>query len=305
MRQILFKKSICSSLKVALVLVGLTTHFSYANNYSVEVANRFSTIYSESEVVSAQQLKERYLNSGSTGLDIFKNRIKSEEYLANAIALNPQHYEKAIAICLPVVNEIRSEAEAILSRLNIYLNMTEEMSISFLFGANNTGGTASSKGVAIALEVICQQINTPKEAKKILLNYIAHEIVHVFQYRVSKRKDFNFTLLDLSLIEGVADLIAEEVLIDQYVLDTTRNEYGEIHEAQLWKKFQLTMFGMNYAPWMYSTPKDNRPIDLGYWMGKKIALAYMQQHENKKEALSQLLALEDSKKILKQSGYNP
>lgn len=78
------------------------------------------------------------------------------------------------------------------------------------------------------------------------------------------RNDFNFTLLELSLIEGIADLIASEVLTDKYILETKRAKYGESHEAELWEEFQPTMFSHNHASWIYSAQKENRPLDLGY-----------------------------------------
>jgi hypothetical protein len=304
MSQILLNR-LKNTFKVLFIIIGFTSAYSFAGSYNTEEATRFSKIFAGNALPTASQLKDRYLSLGDEGLNIFQSRIKSEEYLAKAIKTNPRHYEKAIAICLPVADEITSEAELIINSVGSYLNMTTDLTISIIFGANNTGGTANANGIAIALEVICQQVESAEQAKKVLLSYIAHEIVHVYQYRVSKRKSLNFTLLELSLIEGVADLIANEVLHGNYVLETDRVKYGKAHEASLWDEFQLTMFEMNYAPWMYSASLEGRPIDLGYWVGKRIASSFKVQHQSKKAALRELLILEDASQILKESGYSP
>jgi uncharacterized protein YjaZ len=78
----------------------------------------------------------------------------------------------------------------------------------------------------------------------------------------------------LSLIEGVADLVASEILGDNYMLGIEREKYGTQNEMLLWQEFKPYMHGMNYVPWMYSKPIGERPIDMGYWVGKRIAKAY-------------------------------
>lgn len=43
-------------------------------------------------------------------------------------------------------------------------------------------------------------------------NYLAHELVHVTQYRLTKRTDFRFNLLEMALLEGSADYVATLLL---------------------------------------------------------------------------------------------
>ena len=293
-----------STTKLFLIMIGFFSHNTYANLYNTETAKIFASIYSDGKATSSQ-LDNIYLNQKSEGLNIFKGRIRNAKHLADTVSENQRLYEKAISLCLPVANQISQEVETTVDMVSSYLNMSNDVSVDIIFGANNTGGTASPKGIAIALEVICQQVETTEEAKLVILSYVAHEVVHVYQYRQNKRSDFNFTLLELSLIEGVADLVASEILGDNYMLDIEREKYGTQNEVLLWQEFKPYMHGMNYAPWMYSKPIGERPIDMGYWVGKSIAKAYSEQYSKKQIAFHKLLVLEDSKAILKYSRYNP
>lgn len=290
--------------KLLLIMIVFFAHNAYANSYNTETANIFASLYSAGKATSSQ-LENMYLNQKSEGLNIFKGRIRDSKHLVGTVNENPRLYKKAISLCLPVANQISQEVEATVDKVSSYLNMSNDLSVDIIFGANNTGGTASPKGIAIALEVVCQQVETTEEAKLVILSYVAHEIVHVYQFRQSKRSDFNFTLLELSLIEGVADLVASDTLGDNYMLDIDREKYGTQNEMQLWQEFKPNMHGMDYGPWMYSKPIGERPIDMGYWVGKSIAKAYSEQYSNKQIAFNKLLVLEDSKAILKHSGYNP
>ncbi|WDE07701.1 hypothetical protein SG34_012860 [Thalassomonas viridans] len=258
-----------------------------------------------SKALSPQLLKSRYLNHDTPGLRIFKARIKNEQSLAQAVDKHNKLYERAINVCLPAALDVSDQANDIIEQVGAYLGTANDIPVSIIFAANNTGGTANAGGIALALEVICQQAETPEQAREVILSYIAHETVHVFQYRLSKRKDFNFTLLELSLIEGAADFIANEATGHGDILEMDRSHYGKLHEARLWAEFSPVMNQMKYAPWMYSVPEDGRPNDLGYWVGKQIAAAYVRQSQNKASALHKLLVLEDAVEIVEESGYNP
>jgi len=84
-----------------------------------------------------------------------------------------------------------------------------------------------------------------------------------------------------------------------------RHEYGLKHEAKLWAEFKLVMNGNTLKPWMYDRKSNGRPSDLGYWIGKRIALAYYEQSSDKSQALKHLLTFDDPNVILATSGYNP
>ena len=112
----------------------------------------------------------------------------------------------------------------------------------------------------------------------------------------------NPTLLQQSIIEGSADFIGE--LISGENLNKDANDYGNRNEERLCKEFVMRMDSSNYIDWMYGVSgKDDRPNDLGYWMGYKITEQYFKKSADKKQAIREILDIKDYKEFLQKSGY--
>lgn len=66
------------------------------------------------------------------------------------------------------------------------------------------------------------------------------------------------------------------------------------------------MDSKDLSAWLYNgvgTPQ--KPGDLGYWVGYRIAKAYYQHATDKRAALAAVLALHDPRAILPRSGWKP
>jgi uncharacterized protein YjaZ len=137
---------------------------------------------------------------------------------------------------------------------------------------------------------------------------VAHELAHTQQHyprwgMLTGGPSFlRASVLRQSLTEGVADVVAEAL-----TGEPKRNEYGEAHEAELWIEFQRDMHSHDYDRWLYngrkpSTGKD-RPGDLGYWMGYRIAKAYYDRIPDKALGIHDLLNIQDFDALLQASGY--
>jgi hypothetical protein len=64
------------------------------------------------------------------------------------------------------------------------------------------------------------------------------------------------------------------------------------------------MDSTNYGDWLYGVSgKDDRPNDLGYWMGYKITEQYFKKSSDKKNAVKEILDIKDFKSFLNKSGY--
>ena len=110
------------------------------------------------------------------------------------------------------------------------------------------------------------------------------------------------TLLQQSIIEGSADFIGE--LMTGEHLNKEANDYGNRNEEKLCKEFVTKMESTSYIDWMYGVSgKDDRPNDLGYWMGYKITEQYFKKAADKKQAIKEILDIKDYKEFLKKSGY--
>lgn len=277
-----------------------------ANEFILDDAERFASLLSRNFSPNEKQIKIKYLDLGTKGIDIFTpNRIEDEKNLALAISENPKAYEKGINICLPAARNSINDAEAILKKIQNLLGQKKSAPTFILFGANNSGGTANSEGLSLGLEVICRPVDTKKEAKEEILGFVAHEIVHVYQSRNANKKTENFTLLRQALVEGFADFVANVALGKITKSESERHNYGLKNEALIWSEFKVVMLGKDLKPWMYGAGKDDRPNDLGYWLGKRIAKAYYENADDKKQALNKLLYLDDPESILLASAYDP
>ena len=277
-----------------------------ANEYILDDAERFSTLFSITSLPTEKQIKAEYLTLGSKGIDIFTpHRIQNEKKLALAISANPQAYKKGLEICLPAARNITSEAKQVLKRVQELLAQKHSAPTFILFGADNSGGTATSEGFSLGLEVICRLPETEEEAEEEILGFIAHEIVHVYQSRNINVQTKNVTLLRQALIEGFADFVANIVLGKITQAENERHHYGLKNEALIWSEFKDVMLGSELKSWLYGPGIKGRPNDLGYWLGKRIVKAYYEKSDNKKQALKKLLSLDDPEFILRASAYDP
>ncbi len=277
-----------------------------ANDFILDDAERFATLFTHTPELDEKQIKNKYLNLGTKGVEIFTpNRIKNEKNLMRSISENSAAYKKGIDICLPAARNISSDAKQVLNDVKTLLEQEESAPTYILFGADNTGGTATEEGLSLGLEVLCRFSETEDEAKEIILSFVAHEVVHVYQARLSENINQKYTLLHMALMEGFADFIANIVLGKINQSEIERHSFGVKNESVIWAEFKAVMNGENFKPWMYGSGGEGRPKDLGYWLGKRIAQAYYEKSDDKKKALTELLYIKDPQSILLASGYNP
>ena len=89
--------------------------------------------------------------------------------------------------------------------------------------------------------------------------------------------------------------------------------YGHLLSATRGRELELeTAFAADMdkkaegSAWLYNglgTPE--RPGDLGYWVGYRIAKAYYRQAKDKKAAVREIIEIDDAKGFLAKSGWKP
>ena len=159
-----------------------------------------------------------------------------------------------------------------------------------MIGAYNSGGTFNEDGLFIGAEKQSDINNVPY--------IVAHELIHFQQ----KNWMENPTLLQQSIIEGSADFIGE--LISGRNINQEANDYGNRNEERLCREFVSRMDSANYIDWLYGVSgKDDRPNDLGYWMGYKITEQYYRKSVDKKQAIIEITDIKDYKEFLQKSGF--
>ncbi|MEW7850406.1 DUF2268 domain-containing putative Zn-dependent protease [Massilia aurea] len=273
-------------------------------------ALRFAQLMKEGAVPKAADLQRGYLDGAGMGVRIFTPiRIVDANRLARVVAAKPDLYRQAIRDCLPQLPALRSDLRAIYLAFAGLLPERPLPPIKVVFGAGNSGGTASAEAQVIGLEVTCALGATPEQFRTTMRGFFAHETVHTWQRDVTLQAQAD-PMLTQALIEGVADYLASIVTGEVPSLD--RDKWAREREAWLWQEFQRdrqAVLADNDSPrfkrWFanYGIAPEGWPIEAGYWIGMRIAEAYVARAPDKRAAMNELIELRDPVGILNASGY--
>lgn len=231
-----------------------------------------------------------YIDIGSAGVKGFiPNRIKSAAHLFETVKRRQTDYTNVRATTL-LMKEKEKQCRSAFYALKYWYPEAQFPPVYFVIGAFNSGGTFNEEGVFIGAE---------KQTDLNSIPYIvAHETIHFQQ----KNWPENPTLLQQSITEGSADFLGE--LISGGNINQKAMDYGNKNEERLCREFVAKMDSTNYIDWLYGVSgKDDRPNDLGYWIGYRITQAYFKNSTDKKKAVKEILDIKDHKAFLNKSGY--
>lgn len=280
-------------------------------------ALRFAHLMKDGTAPTADMLQRDYLDGAGRGVEIFTPmRIVDAQRLARAVAAKPENYRYAIRECLPQLPALRSDLRAIYLAYAGLLPERPLPAIHIVFGAGTSGGTARADAQVIGLEVTCLPGTTPAQFRTTMRSFFAHETVHTWQGDDTPQALAD-PLLSQSLREGVADYLAS--LVTGEVPDLPRDAWARQREAWLWQEFQRDRQAMladsdslhkpmaspRFRRWFanYGSAPEGWPYEAGYWVGMRIAEAYLARAHDKHAAVRELLELRDPGAILKASGY--
>jgi hypothetical protein len=253
----------------------------------------------------------------------FYERSAAEELL-HALAQYPRYYAAVRATTLQVDtnSHVTQGIRRGLTRLTEMYPEARFPNVYFLIGTLSTGGTTAQSGMLIGTEQSASDAATPLDelpdwAKKnfpthtfaALVGLVVHEAVHTQQKPMPPGQ--HDTLLRHALGEGIADLLAE-LAVGPWAANSPRQIYGSAHEHAVWLDFQdeMAIAGDSIiSQWMYNgmlpADKNHGAVDIGYWVGYRIAGAYYARAKDKRAAVRDLLLLNNPEQILAASRYNP
>lgn len=254
---------------------------------------------------SAAALQSGYLDAGSDGVRQFiPKRIVSAEKLAETISQKREVYEQARQ-CAAKVPEARNRIALSLDKLVELYPEANLAPVTMLIGRANTGGTTDKSGVLIGVETICMANWLNPDFGDRLVQLVAHEYGHIQQTHleeIEKRNDGKPTLLDLSLGEGIAELVGE--LTSGSIANVHVERFVRGRELEVEREFLAEMKQTEHSRWLFNgAGTADRPGDLGYWVGYRIARQYYERAKDKRAALRELLTMEDPQVILDRSGW--
>lgn len=269
---------------------------------------------------SSDAFQAEYLNRASSGLrDFIQSRNVTAASLAGMVRAYPRYFADIRASTLRLANDA-----AIQSRLRDGYRTIKSMyppavfpPVTFLIGRFSTGGTTSTNGMLVGLEFFAVTPTTPLDELgqfqrdnvrplDSLPVIVAHEHAHVLQGRAGGiMSKSTKTLLDQALLEGSADYVA--YLVTGSNINARLWSYAIPREAALWAEFKAAMHGTDLSRWLYNqgSASTDRPGDLGYFIGYRIAESYFDRTADKAAALRAIIEVGNADLFLSQSGYSP
>ena len=252
----------------------------------------------------------------------FAEQSAAEELL-HALRAYPRYYAavRPTTLSVDTNSRITQGVRRGLKKLAALYPEARFPTIYFLIGTLSTGGTTAQSGMLMGTEQSASdpttpldelpdwaQKNLPTHTFEHLVGLVVHEAVHTQQKPAPAGQQDN--LLRHALGEGIADFLAE-LAVGPWIANAPRQIYGRAHEHDVWVDFQNEMQGgdSTIRMWMYNgmvpPEKNHGAIDIGYWVGYRIAGAYYARAADKRAAVRELLELRDPEAILRASGYAP
>lgn len=250
---------------------------------------------------TAAQLQE-YIDGGSAGLRVFaQQRRTTGARIAEAIAQAPETYTQARRCVEPLPRVRRRLADAVATLGRLYPE-ARLPAVTIAVGRGKPVGIGSPvTGVQIGLEALCATEYLNPDVEERFVHVIAHEFAHV-QQATELTDGENLTVLEASLMEGVAELAAE--LTSGKVAYTHLPALVAGREAAIEAAFLRDKDQRDLSGWIGGGTAE-QPGDLGYWVGYRIARAYYDKAPDKRRALRELLETRDAPAILAASGWRP
>ena len=254
--------------------------------------------------------RDEYLEKGSEGLKEFNTlRIGSSCNLLSSIERSRDYYEALREPSLRV-KTFEPQVRASFRRLQELYPDAVFPDVYFVIGRMSSAGTLSPKGLYVGVDMFGankpgitdglsdwhRAVIGPIERIPVV---VVHESIH---YQQKYPSDTPRTLLAAAINEGAADFIA--ALATGGNINEHLHTYADPIEEELWKEFEKEMDGTKISNWLYQGEEaKDRPADLGYYMGYKIAESYYKHADDKKAAVREILEIKDFKAFLEKSRY--
>lgn len=251
------------------------------------------------------QLERDYLARATPSLVEFaKLRRVTAQSIADRLAKDPAIYENAKA-CMAVLPAVRTRLAASFRTFAELYPEARFPPVAIVVGRGKPVGTANRDGLYIGLEALCAAEFMNPDLEDRFVHVIAHEYGHIQQPGSEfEEGDPSVTVLRVSLLEGVAELIAE--LTSGSVGNPGLTRWTQGKETEIETAFVRDMDSTDLSKWAYNyRPGADQPYDLGYWVGYRIAKAYYLHSNDRRAALKRLIELDDPRAILAASRWTP
>lgn len=272
---------------------------------------------------SINTIQEHYLDRATDGLKEFqKVRYFAAEFYIERIKMYKKFYESVRNNTL-----LFSESEdlpSIISEINKIYPESTPAKIALVVGPMSTGGTISNNYLLIGIEMISGDKNcevseiknenlksdilsriNQKDVLFFVKETIAHEYIHTQQKSVNKNA-CQCILLEHVIKEGVASFISEKLIMKRNAEVQNRAAiYVNENEKKLWEEMKNQLCTNDLSNWLFNASQSkDRPGDLGYRIGYKIAEAYYENAIDKQDAIKEMIEMDNPLLFLDKSRYD-
>jgi Predicted Zn-dependent protease (DUF2268) len=275
---------------------------------------RFWKAYDKALAATSEEraaiFQKDYIDSGTVGLkDLARYGRLDAKILAEKIESHQNFYAAIRPLTLRIEQQ-QGEMIAAFHKLKEVYPAAIFPEVYFVISQLSSGGMPSDNGLIMGAEMFMRATGIPTseltdwqksaiaEPREIPW-LVAHESIH-FQQKYPPKP----SLLCQCLNEGSADYLGELVSGHLITRMQETHQWANARERQLWEEFQKALEGFGFSRWLYGgSDGKGRPVDLGYWIGYKIAEAYYKNATDKLRAVQEMLVVSDCQKFLKASGY--
>jgi hypothetical protein len=270
--------------------------------------------YKKDTTNAAELFVSQYFEKGSWALqDYYRLKTKNiggiQGFIHN-MAIMPNYYAGVRKNTLKV-KLLGDTLRRIFARLKEWYPPSIFLRTTFVIGGWSSGGTSTDYGAIVGCDMQAIDENTslnelnPWQKANVKLfsaiKYIvAHELIHVQQHQMAG----DTTLLNFAIKEGMADFLGE--LISGKTANEQLFVWARGKEKQIWDDFKKEMYLNRYSNWIAnsSQQRPDHPADLGYWVGYQICKSYFDEATDKKQAVYDMLHIQDYRKFLTDSKFD-
>lgn len=252
---------------------------------------------------TAAILQRNYIDRATPGLRLYLTKYPyTAAQLAAAIQRFPQDYA-GVAKRLEWLRSQRDSIGQLYAAFARRVPIVATLPLYFVVGVHT--GTASGSEVGALISV---ENGAGNAVRANLSEFIAHELTHIQQFSTIGMPNYQAlfgprkSLLGLTIREGIAELVAD--LVTGKMTQERARPYLRDNLPSIWREFRKEMCGTETGDWMFRRPANpQQPSFVAYVLGAEIARSYYDGRPDKRQAIIELLAVDDYPAFLVASGF--
>ena len=246
--------------------------------------------------------------------DYYVSRYLNTDQMYNRMVRESPDYYRYLKTYLngDTLRQAREKVARMMSRFAELYPEAVFPDVHIMPGILTSGGTSTEVGLFIGGDMFGKSEGMPtpgfNDWHKNSVNHVSglplmivHELMH-FQQHYRDQSHAN-TVLAQVISEGVCDFLAE--LCSGETMRNDKVTYLEqpANRDFILAEFKKEMFTEDISKWLYNGDVKDRPVDIGYTLGYKIAKSYYERSPDKQKAIYNLLNADSFAALVREGEY--